>query len=315
MLASAARRRCRQIARAAPVEPPPPPVLPAVDPLCTLLQARGRPGSRHACCARRRHPSCASATAACSPPAAPPSSRATSRCCERIGAALKGGAGAGAGDRLHRQPADPHRAVPVQLSALRGARARRRRRSSRSAIGDPGRIAAEGRGEADPLDSQRHAERRASKTGGSRSCCIARGKPGDARVLASSSRAGSLSLRRHRPARRSRLVLRPVPAAARRLGRAARAIVVAMLALWAGVNLCSTSAGARRDAALAKGVAEAAADPTVAASAEEAAALREKLGDRARAAAARRAAPAAISTSSRGTRSSARPAPARRRRC
>jgi type VI secretion system protein ImpL len=55
------------------------------------------------------------------------------------------------------------------------------------------------------------------------------------------------------------------------------AIVVAMLALWAGLNLLFDLRRARRDAELAKGVAEAPLDPAVAASAEEAAALQDKL--------------------------------------
>jgi type VI secretion system protein ImpL len=55
-------------------------------------------------------------------------------------------------------------------------------------------------------------------------------------------------------------------------------IALAMLALWAGVNLALDLRRRRRDAALASGVVEAAPDPAIAASAEEAAALQEKLG-------------------------------------
>jgi type VI secretion system protein ImpL len=55
------------------------------------------------------------------------------------------------------------------------------------------------------------------------------------------------------------------------------AIVVAMLALWAGLNLLLDIRGARRDAALTKGVAETAPDPAAVASGEEAAALQSKL--------------------------------------
>ena len=55
------------------------------------------------------------------------------------------------------------------------------------------------------------------------------------------------------------------------------AIIVAMLALWAGINLALDMRRARRDAALAKGVAETAPDPTATASAEEAAALQDRL--------------------------------------
>jgi type VI secretion system protein ImpL len=54
-------------------------------------------------------------------------------------------------------------------------------------------------------------------------------------------------------------------------------IVVVLLALWAGLNLMLDLRRARRDAALAKGVTETPRDPTAVASAEEAAALQEKL--------------------------------------
>jgi type VI secretion system protein ImpL len=55
------------------------------------------------------------------------------------------------------------------------------------------------------------------------------------------------------------------------------AIVIVMLALWAGVNLALDIRRARRDAALAKGATETAADPAALASAEEVAAVQEKL--------------------------------------
>jgi type VI secretion system protein ImpL len=55
------------------------------------------------------------------------------------------------------------------------------------------------------------------------------------------------------------------------------AIVVAMLALWAGLNFVLAIRRARRDAALAKGVTETPPDPASVASFEEAAALQEKL--------------------------------------
>ena len=55
------------------------------------------------------------------------------------------------------------------------------------------------------------------------------------------------------------------------------AIAGAMLALWAGINLLLDFRRRGRDAALAKGVVEAASDPTAVASAEEAAALQQKL--------------------------------------
>jgi type VI secretion system protein ImpL len=55
------------------------------------------------------------------------------------------------------------------------------------------------------------------------------------------------------------------------------AIVFVVLALWAGVNLTLDLHRARRDAALAKGVTETPHDPTAVASAEEAAALQERL--------------------------------------
>src|SRR5262249_42858428 len=55
------------------------------------------------------------------------------------------------------------------------------------------------------------------------------------------------------------------------------AIVSARRALWAVLNLVLDMRRARRDAALAQGVTETAPDPTAVASAEEAAALQEKL--------------------------------------
>jgi type VI secretion system protein ImpL len=55
------------------------------------------------------------------------------------------------------------------------------------------------------------------------------------------------------------------------------AIVVAMLVLWAGLNLGLAIRRARRDAALAKGVTETPPDPASIASTEEAAALQDKL--------------------------------------
>ena len=56
-----------------------------------------------------------------------------------------------------------------------------------------------------------------------------------------------------------------------------RAIVVAMFVLWAGVNLILTIHRVQRDAALFRGVTEAPPDPAAMASAEEAAALQDKL--------------------------------------
>jgi type VI secretion system protein ImpL len=55
------------------------------------------------------------------------------------------------------------------------------------------------------------------------------------------------------------------------------AIVIVMLTLWAGLNLVLDIRRARRDAALAKGVTETAVDPAAVASAEEVAAVQEKL--------------------------------------
>ena len=69
---------------------------------------------------------------------------------ERIGEALKAEKGPVEVDRLHRQPADPHGAVPVQLPALVG-RAEAARAIIVRALGDPGRVSAEGRAEADPI--------------------------------------------------------------------------------------------------------------------------------------------------------------------
>ena len=54
------------------------------------------------------------------------------------------------GQRLHRQPADPHRAVPLQLAAFPGAR-RRGGEGARAAHGRSKRVKAVGKGDADPI--------------------------------------------------------------------------------------------------------------------------------------------------------------------
>jgi type VI secretion system protein ImpL len=55
------------------------------------------------------------------------------------------------------------------------------------------------------------------------------------------------------------------------------AVIIAMVASWAGINLVLDLYRARREAALAKGVTETPSDPAATASAEEAAALQERL--------------------------------------
>ena len=137
--------------RAAPVPPPPPPPPPSrrARPAARVPRAGDRPGlvtvlGTHAD-ADRAHPQrgmFASGSATVQPRFVP--------LLERIGEALKEEQGR-SGDRLYRQPADPHRAVPVQLPALRGARrgGAGDHRCARSAI--PARISAEGRADADPI--------------------------------------------------------------------------------------------------------------------------------------------------------------------
>ena len=168
------RRTCRRspARRAEPAVPPPPPPEPAaLDQLCEFLQAGDRPGlvdgARHAGACR----SCASATAACSPRAAPPSTPSFMPLLDRIGAALKDETGPVQVDRLHRQPADPHRAVPLEFPAVAGARARRRARSScaRSAI--PVAVDRRGQGGRRSDRAQRHAGGPRTEPAHRESCC------------------------------------------------------------------------------------------------------------------------------------------------
>ena len=120
-----------QVTRAAivqPLPPPPPPAEPtALDRLRASLQAGHRPRRRQRCSAPRRRRSSASPTAAMFASGSAAVQPASLPLLERIAAALRNESGIAAGDRLHRQPADPHRAVSLELPALRRARQRRAR--------------------------------------------------------------------------------------------------------------------------------------------------------------------------------------------
>src|SRR5262249_40379927 len=146
------------IARAAPVEPPPPPVLPAVDPLCALLQSEVDQGLVTVLCTpptpvvRIRSGGMFAPGHATPDPPHPP-------LLQRIGSALKGEPG-----KVHvvgYTDNQPIRTVQFpsnfQLSA---ARARAAATILAVAIGDPARLAAEGRGEADPLNANTTPEQR-----------------------------------------------------------------------------------------------------------------------------------------------------------
>jgi type VI secretion system protein ImpK len=147
------------IARAAPVEPPPPPVLPVVDPLCNLLQPEVDQGL---------------VTVLCTPPTpvvriknagmfASGSAVLDARyipLLERVGVSLK--SEPGPVQVIGYTDNQPIHTVPFpsnfQLSA---ARAQAAAAILASAIGDPKRISAEGRGEADPLNANQTAQQRA----------------------------------------------------------------------------------------------------------------------------------------------------------
>ena len=147
------------IARAAPVEPPPPPVLPVVDPLCTLLQPEVDQGLVTVLCTPptpvvriRNEGMFGSGSAVLAPRYVP--------VLERIGAALKGAAGrvqvVGYTDN------QPIHTVPFPSNfKLSAARAQAAAAILAAAIGDPARISAEGRGEADPLNANRTPQQRA----------------------------------------------------------------------------------------------------------------------------------------------------------
>ena len=147
------------IARAAPVEPSPPPVLPAVDPLCTLLQPAVDQGLVTVLCTPpmpvvriRNAGMFASGSATLDPRYIP--------LLQRVGAALKSQLGRvqviGYTDN---QPI--HTVQFPSNFQLSAARADAAAAILAAAIGDPSRIAAEGRGEADPLNANATPEQRA----------------------------------------------------------------------------------------------------------------------------------------------------------
>jgi type VI secretion system protein ImpK len=147
------------IARAAPVEPPPPAVLPETDPLCTLLQPEVDQGLVTVLCTPptpvvriRSAGMFASGSATLDPRFVP--------FLQRVGAALKGEPGkvqvVGYTDN---QPI--HTVQFPSNFQLSAARARAAATVLAAAIGDPSRLAAEGRGEADPLNANATPEQRA----------------------------------------------------------------------------------------------------------------------------------------------------------
>ena len=167
------------ITRAAPVRPPPPPPPQAAAARTALRvpEAGDRSGTGH----RARRPRDADR--------AHPQHRhvrlrqrhawrpATIRLLERIGEALKAEKGPVHGRRLHRQPADPHRAVPVQLPAVHRRAPRRRARSSCDGARRC-RAASPRRATRMPIRSPPTPRRKAAtRTGASRSCCGGRARP------------------------------------------------------------------------------------------------------------------------------------------
>ena len=165
-----------------------------------------------------------------------------------------------------------HRAIPGQFPAFRGAGANRRG-PGRPALGDSSRIIAEGRGQADPLN-RTPRRRSVRKTGVSRSSCIVRGDWMSA-VLAFLVALGP-DVCRHSAARRACVVIWPVPRSAGGLGRPARHHRLDDCPYGRGSTSSLDWRRRRRERALA-GVAAGAPDPAGIASAEGAAALRDKL--------------------------------------
>jgi type VI secretion system protein ImpK len=150
--------RMPQIARVAPVRPPPAPTALEVDPLCTLLKPEVDQGLVTVVCTPpnpmiriRNRGMFASGSATVDPRFVP--------VLDRIGAALKTEAGSVqiigyTDDRPIRTVQFPSN---FQLSA---ARAQTARALIARALGDAGRIAAEGRGEADPMNRNETPEQR-----------------------------------------------------------------------------------------------------------------------------------------------------------
>ena len=227
-----------QIARAAPVQAAAAATAAARHVDHAVRVARSPRSSRASsrCSAPRRRRSSASATAACSPPAAPPSSRASCRCSKRIGAALKDEQGPV--EVIGYTDNQPIHTVQFpsnfQLSAARAEAASAilgtaRRRS----------LAAHRRG---PRRSRpaRHATprpRAGSRTGASRSSCTARADADDARCSRFLVSRWFMSFVGTALLAAAGLVLRAVPAGCSKTGASGSRIVLAMLALWAGINL------------------------------------------------------------------------------
>ena len=165
-----------------------------------------------------------------------------------------------------------------QLSAARAVAARA---IIVRALGDPGAGRRRGSRRCRPDRLERHAGR-------------PRTEPTDRRRAAAAglSRARGAALPglplvpqpgRRRAAWRAGLAVRPVPVLPGRLDSRA-AVIAAMVLIWAGLNFWLDRRRRRNESALVEGVTAAQADPTVAASAEEVAAMQRKAQHRPRAA-------------------------------
>jgi type VI secretion system protein ImpK len=151
--------RMPEIARAAPVEPPPQPVLPAVDPLCGFLQPEVDQGLVAVDCTSptpvvriRNRGMFASGSAVVEPRFIP--------LLDRVGRALKEEPGSvqviGFTDN---QPITHNIQFPSNFH-LSVARANAAREILGNTVGDASRMKAEGRGESDPIASNATAEGR-----------------------------------------------------------------------------------------------------------------------------------------------------------
>ena len=148
-----------QLARAAPIEPLPPPVLPAGRSAVRVSPARGRPGPRrrvvHIADTHRAHPQPRHVRSGQRHGRAPLHPAA-----QPYRASAEGGEGKRAGDRLHRQSADLHNVQFPSNFHLSVARAQAAKNILGNTVGDASRLTAEGRGESDPIASNATLEGR-----------------------------------------------------------------------------------------------------------------------------------------------------------
>jgi type VI secretion system protein ImpK len=147
-----------QLARAAPIEPLPPPVLPAVDPLCAFLQPEVDQGLVTVLCSSptptvriRNRGMFAPGSAVVEPRFVP--------LLDRLGRALK--AEQGTVQVVGYTDNQPIRNVQFPSNfQLSVARAEAAQKIIANTVGDPSRLAAEGRGESDPIASNATPEGR-----------------------------------------------------------------------------------------------------------------------------------------------------------